>query len=302
MYLVTGASGFMGKFLVERLANAGEVIATGRSSSPFKRGVKYVKLDVSDREEVDRVFSEYRPDVVFHMAALMADACESNPTEAFRVNVRGTENLLEASSKYGAKRFVFASSISVYGLDVPRPVREEHAGKPSLLYGVTKYYGEMVGLWYDRKGLLEFRAVRPSVVFGPGRVRGPSSQYSSAIVDAALRGEKVVIRNPDDRVNYIYVRDAVEVTARLGEIASAPSKVYNAGGFSCTVMEFVEAVREIVPGTQYVISPSPSVKYVTEIDNTLAERELGWRPRFDLRKSIEDYVNTVKRGSDVFTL
>jgi len=304
MYLVTGANGFMGKYLVERLLQDGKsVLATGRSESPFFNvpNLTYVHMDVSKVDEVNEVFRKYKPEVVFHLAAVIADVCESDPDQAFRVNVRGTENLLQASQRQGS-RFVFISSISVYSNDEPQPVREEQGGKPCLLYGITKYYGELVGLWYWRRMGLDFRAVRPGVIFGAGRTRGPSSRYSSAIIDAAIRGEEYVITNPESRVNYIYVRDAVEVTSRLGEVKETPSRVYNAGGFSTTVKEFAEVVRELFPSFVYRVSPSPTVSYVSEVDNSRAEKELDWRPKFDLRGSIKDYARTAKEGSKIFRL
>jgi UDP-glucose 4-epimerase len=304
--LVTGATGFMGKFLVERLVEEGEdVIATGRAStSPFKPNprVKYMEMDVSDPLAVDRVLSRHRPEVVYHLAALVADVCEVDPSSCSRVNIRGTQNLIELSANHGVNKFVFMSSQSVYDPSAPEPVREEAAGHPVLFYGITKYSGEMMGLWYSRKGIMDFRALRPSVVFGPTRFRGPSAQFSSHIVEKALRGEEVLIRNPNDRVNYLYVRDAVEATFRLGKAKSAPSRIYNAGGFTMTVLEFAEMVRTLIPGLRYKVEARETVRYPAVIDNERAERELGWTPRYLKEESIRDYLETLRRGSAIFNL
>jgi len=303
--LVTGAGGFIGKFLVTDLIRRGDqVIAVGRSPSPFRQhpALNYVRADVSDFLEMNDVFLEYKPEIVFHLASLIADECEADPSAALSVNVKGTQGLMHLASAHGVKRFVFMSSQSVYDPDAREPVSEEQAGHPLLLYGITKYYGEMIGLWYARKGLLDFRALRPSVVFGPTRYKGPSAEFSSLIIERALRGEKVVVKNPDDRVNYLYVRDAVEAAVKLAFAERAPSRVYNAGGFTTTVMGFIQEVKRFVPSLEYEITRSETVRYPSVIDNSRAQTELGWSPRYGLKESIGDYIATLKKGEELFSV
>ncbi|MFB6491515.1 MAG: NAD-dependent epimerase/dehydratase family protein [Thermoproteus sp. AZ2] len=303
--LVTGGSGHIGKFVVERLVKAGhEVIALGRVKNPFKpaKGLTYLSLDITNAEAIDKALAEYRPDAVVHLAAALADDCERDPAYCLEVNVTALQRLLDSSIRRGVGRFVFMSSQGVYDPDAPEPVKEESAGRPILMYGITKYCGELIGLWYARRGLIDFRALRPSVVFGPARFRGPSAEYSSLIIERALKGEKVVIKNPNDRVNYIYVRDVAEATLKLLEAPSAPSRVYNAGGFAMTVLEFVNMVKKFFPNMEYVVEPGWTTRYPAAIDNGRIERELGWRPQYLYEKAVEDYIRTVKEGSDVFYL
>ncbi len=304
-YLVTGAGGFIGKFLTQQIALGGdEVVALGRSASPFKEHPRltYVQADVSDGEAMAKLFSDFKFDVVVHLAAMIADECEADPSSALRVNVDATQNLMELSVKQGVGKFVFMSSQSVYDPDTPEPVREEQAGHPVLLYGITKYYGEMVGLWYQRKRGLDFRALRPSVVFGPTRYKGPSAEFSSKVIEKAIRGGKLIVKNPNDRVNYLYVRDVVDAVIRLAKADNAPARVYNAGGFATTVLDFVKAVKERYPSLDYEVQPEPTVRYPVVIDNGRIERELGWKPKYDLSKSVEDYAATLQRGEPLFSV
>ena len=192
------------------------------------------------------------------------------------------------------------SSASVYHPQTPEPVREEDAGKPVSYYGVTKYTGELIGLWYWSKGLIDFRALRPTVVFGPGRFRGPSAEYSSILVEVALRGERAVIKNPDDRVNYIYVRDVSSALIKLVEAEKASYRAYNATGFVSTVTEFAELIRRYVPSFQYEIKPAEAVRYAAVIDDSRLRQEFGWRPIYTYEKAIEDYVETARRGDELF--
>ena len=303
--LVTGGGGFIGRFLVEGLIDKGySVVSIDRGLSPFRDHPKltHYVADISDVIAINKIFERHKPVAVIHLAALLADACENDPVLALRVNIDSTQYLLELSITHGVEKFVFMSSASVYHPDTPEPVREEDAGKPVSYYGVTKYTGELIGLWYARKGLIDFRALRPTVVFGPGRFRGPSAEYSSLILEKGLRNEKIIVRNPEDRVNYIYVRDTVNALIALLEAEKAPSRVYNAGGFVSRVIDFVELVKKYIPTLDYEVQPAPAVRYPAIVDDSRARRELGWSPKYVYDKAIEDYIETYRKGSALFRL
>ncbi|MEM4676004.1 MAG: NAD(P)-dependent oxidoreductase [Nitrososphaerota archaeon] len=303
--LITGGGGFIGRFLVERLVESEySTVVVDRIPSPFveHQRIKYYVGDITDVIAMNKIFSRHKPSAVIHLAALLADTCENDPVQATRVNIEATQNLIELSITHGVSRFIFMSSASVYHPETPEPVKEEDAGKPVSYYGITKYAGELIGLWYARKGLIDFRALRPTVVFGPGRFRGPSAEYSSLILERGIRGEKVVIKNPEDRVNYMYVRDTVEAIVALLEAERAPSMVYNAGGFVSKVIEFVHMVKKYIPNLEYEVKPAPTVKYPAVIDDTRARIELGWKPKYLYEQAIEDYIETYKKGSHLFKL
>lgn len=303
--LVTGGGGFIGRFLVERLIERDySVVSVDKNPSPFKEHPRifYYIADVTDIITMNKIFVKHKPVAVMHLAAALADMCENDPILATRVNIDATQSLIELSITHGIEKFIFMSSAAVYHPDTPEPVREEDAGKPVSYYGVTKYTGELIGLWYARKGLIDFRVLRPTVVFGPGRFRGPSAEYSSLVLERGLRGEKVVVRNPEDMVNYIYVRDAVEALVALLESEKASSRVYNAGGFVNKVIEFVMLVKRYIPTLEYEIRPAPSVRYPAIVDDSRAKSELGWKPKYLYDKAIEDYIETYRKGSNLFRL
>uniref|UniRef100_A0A7C2ZPK5 NAD(P)-dependent oxidoreductase n=1 Tax=Ignisphaera aggregans TaxID=334771 RepID=A0A7C2ZPK5_9CREN len=303
---VTGGGGFIGRFLVGRLVEKGyTVLSLDLSPSPFKPNPRIIhhRVDITHTLALNKLLAKYKPEAVVHLAALLADACEQDPVRAFKVNLEATQNLIELSITHGVNRFVFISSAGVYNPNTPEPVIEEYGGRPVLsYYGVTKYVGELIGLWYASKGLIDFRALRPTVVFGPGRFRGPSAEYSSLIIEKALKGEKVVIKNPDDRVNYIYVKDTAEALLTLLEAPQAPSRVYNAAGFVCKVIEFVELVKKFIPTLQYEIVPQPAVRYPAVVDDSKIRNELGWSPKYLYEKAIEDYIETATKGHPLFDI
>ncbi len=273
-----------------------------RTPSPFIEHprITYYTADITNVHQMNAILAKHRPEAVVHLAALLADTCEQDPISATRVNIVATQDLIELSIVHGIRRFIFMSSASVYHPQTPEPVREEDAGKPVSYYGITKYTGELVGLWYWSKGLIDFRALRPTVVFGPGRFRGPSAEYSSILVEAAIRGERAVVKNPEDRVNYIYVRDVSRALIALVEAEKVSYRAYNAAGFVSTVMEFAELIRRYVPSFQYEIKPAEAVRYAAVIDDSRLRQELGWRPIYTYEKAIEDYIETARKGDELF--
>jgi nucleoside-diphosphate-sugar epimerase len=279
-------------------------VVVDRVPSPFVEHprIVYYVADITNVHQMNAILAKHRPDAVVHLAALLADTCEQDPVSATRVNIVATQDLIELSITHGVRRFVFMSSASVYHPQTPEPVREEDAGRPVSYYGVTKYSGELIGLWYWSKGLIDFRILRPTVVFGPGRFRGPSAEYSSLLVEAALRGERAVIKNPEDRVNYIYVRDVSSALVALVEAEKVSYRAYNAAGFVCRVLEFAELIRKFIPSFQYEIRPAEAVRYAAVIDDSRLRREFGWRPVYTYEKAIEDYVETARRGEELFRI
>jgi len=303
--VVTGGRGFIGRFVVEKLVEKGyTVIATGLGSSPFREHPKviYRVVDVTDVFAMNRLLAEYKPEAIIHLAALLADVCEVDPVKCYKVNLEATQNLIELSIAHKVEKFVFMSSSAVYNPETPEPVREEDAGKPILYYGITKYVGELIGLWYTRKGLIDFRALRPTVVFGPGRYRGFSAQYSSTIIENALRGEKIVVKNLDMKVNYVYVKDVAEAVVLLLEAPKAPSRIYNVGGFVCSIGEFIDIVRKYIPSIQVEIVPGQYVRFPAVVDTSRIRNELGWKPVYLYEKAVEDYIELIKKGNPLFDI
>lgn len=296
--LVTGAAGFIGKHLITRLSRVAgphdSIIGLDKISMPQEfnsvKGVTYIRADLEDRESLLAIFKEHKPDIVIHLAAVLADRCEEDPDLCISSNVVGLNNVLKASSISGVSRIVFASSISVYNPQVPEPVKEEYAGNPVTLYGITKYFGELLGFWYFRRTGIGFIALRFPVVFGPGRSSGLSATYSSKIVEDAFKYGKIEVKNPDDTVNYLFVSDAVEALVKAMLKEGRLSGAYNIGGFVSSVRDFVKLVKESLQSIKVEEKPTFKSPWPALFDSSRAEKELGWRPAIDLKRAIEIYI------------
>ena len=182
--LLTGAGGQIGHDLIGALVAAGhEVVSTDLAPRPpshaHASGVAWERLDVTDAAAVQQTFTEVRPDIVFHLAAILSASGEANPRLAYDVNQTGTWNVLEASRRAKVKRLIFTSSIAVFGPPpsgpLPDPAPDDSALHPTTMYGVTKVAGELLCAYYRSRYGIDCRGVRFPVLISAAMPGGGSS-------------------------------------------------------------------------------------------------------------------------------
>jgi nucleoside-diphosphate-sugar epimerase len=186
LYLVTGGAGFIGSNIVEELVKIGEKVrvldnfSTGKKENitPFMDRIELLEGDIRDRDLVKKAVAGV--DYVLHQAALGSIARSiADPLETNSCNVDGTINLLSASCEAGVKRFVYASSSSVYGNTPELPKKETISPFPCSPYGVSKYVGELYCRVFHDIYRLETVLLRYFNVFG--RRQDPASHYAAVI-------------------------------------------------------------------------------------------------------------------------
>ncbi len=247
--LVTGGAGFIGSYLVPKLLESGmEVVVFDLASEPKTLAavldrIIYVRGDLASPADLYRVMITYRPEGVFHLGAILAGPCDDNPLNGFRVNFLSTQTLLDSSLAIKVKRFFMVSSISVFGRDVAEPVPDHAVKNPETIYGQTKLASEHLMLWYARKHDLDTRGLRFTWVFGPGRTQGITAVYSSLILDAIARGETISVPNPDEKGDWLYVKDAVKAILALWNVPNPKQCIYNIAGGVHSIREVVEIAR-----------------------------------------------------------
>lgn len=294
--MVTGAAGFIGSHLVERLVDAGwEVRAVDCLTSYYsveqKRqtlrtlqllpGCRVIRADLRTcamAELLDGV------DVVFHQAGQpgVRDSWEGFD-EYVAQNLLVTQRLLAATQRSSVRRFVYASSSSVYGDASRHPTSEDALPKPVSPYGATKLAAEHLCGVYAGLGVATV-SLRYFTVYGP---RQRPEMALSRFLFAALRGRPVdVFGDGGQQRDMTYVADAVEATvAALG----APAGVYNVGGGNrASVGEMIEAVKEVT-GKDFEVRHGAEAQgdvKSTWADSRRAERVLGYRPRVGLEEGV----------------
>ncbi len=304
--LLTGAGGQLGGDLLDALVAAGhQVVATDLKPRPDATDgdrLRWRALDVTDAAAVDATLAEERPDLLFHLAAILSAAGERAPERAYAVNQTGTWNLLEASRKHGVGRFVFTSTIAVYGPDLPDPTPEDVALQPGTMYGVTKASGELLCAYYRRRHGLDCRGVRFPGLISASLPGGGSSDYALFMyVDGVRVGAYEAFCRPDTRIPLMYMPDGVRAVLELAEAPAAQLRrtVYNIAGFSPRADEIAADVARAVPGVAITYAPDPLRQGILDswpraLDDRAARADWGWRPRFDLQAMTDDLVPRVR--------
>ena len=301
--LVTGATGFIGSYLVPALVDRGnDVVATDIVAEPqwitSRKGVEYRRVDLCHDPDVRELVFQERPDKVVHLAGLLFEECEESPSRGFQVNLMATLSLLEASVASDVARFVMTSSLSVFGRGLAEPVLDDAERVPESVYGQTKLACEHVLDRFRRVHGLSVGAVRFPWVYGPGRTTGISAEYSSFLLDAIARDETAIVRNADQVGDWLYVRDAVKALILLLENDEDPPVTYNIASGTHSVTDAMAVAQELFPDARVEIRkvPGADYPYASSFDDTRARKKIGWNPDYSIRRGFKEHVEEVRRS------
>ena len=261
--LVLGAAGMLGRRLTARL------IADGNVGGHALRRLTLVDVVAPDRPtgtagEVELIAAdlatpgaaailvEARPDVIFHLAAVVSGEAEADLDLGYRVNIDGTRALLDAvrAADGYRPRVVFTSSIAVYGAPLPDVVPEDFHHTPLTSYGTQKAIGELLLADYTRRGFLDGIGLRlPTVCIRPGRPNRAASGFFSNILREPLAGREAVLPVPETvRHWHASPRSAVGFLLRASTMDGqdvGPQRTLSMPGLSATVGEQIEALRRV---------------------------------------------------------
>ena len=299
--LVTGAAGFIGSNLIPTLLEKGfEIVAFDMAREApaldsVSDRVTYIQGDLGSAADLYRIMAAEKITDVFHLGALLARPCEDNPLNGFKVNFESTHVLLDAAAALNINRFVMLSSIAVFGKDAPEPVLDDAVKNPETIYGQTKLACEHLLLWYGRRRGVDGRALRLTWVYGPGRTTGITALYSSLILDAFALDKPMHIPNPDERGDWLYIKDAVAAIWALWKAPSISQRIYNIAGGVHAIRDVVEIARKIHPAAPVTLadggkSLSP---YPVAYDDGPARRDLGWAPAYTIESAVREHIQIV---------
>jgi UDP-glucose 4-epimerase len=294
--LVTGGSGFIGSHVVDRLQARGlEPRIFDLVPSPHHRAgdVETVLGDLCDREAVGDALRGC--DAVIHLAALAdVDQVTKDPALADRVNVRGTQTLLDAARELEIDRFVYASTIWVYGDAAgPEAVDEDTPlGLPKHFYTATKIAGEMYTSAYTELYGLEHTILRFGIPYGP---RSRPTAVVAAFTAKALAGQPLTIAGDGTQSRrFVYVEDLADGVA-VSLVPVAANRVYNlVGRENTSVRSIARTVRDVVGDVPIVhIEGRAGDLKGGNISGERAAGELGWEPTTTFAEGVQRYVDWV---------
>ncbi|MBI4370276.1 MAG: NAD(P)-dependent oxidoreductase [Elusimicrobia bacterium] len=287
--LVTGATGFIGRPLIQKLAQAGYFIisVSRRGRGPESPCVQHVSLDINDPEAFHQLSGPV--DVVIHAATQrMSDRDGRAGIEALvRTNILGTWNMLESAKSLGAKKVIYCSSLSVYQLPQPLPIAEEGFTYPVELpdsyYGISKLSGELLGSHFCRKQGIKWINLRLGRVYGPGEA---SESLLGQWIRSAQNSQEIVIYGDGRRsMDFIYLDDAVEAIVMAVNSSGYQGTLNISHGTETTWRELASAVIGVFSksGKQSSLKFEPQGSRVRcYLDVSKARRELGFSARFSL--------------------
>jgi nucleoside-diphosphate-sugar epimerase len=309
--LVTGGAGYIGRWLANELAEQGQdVVAVDLQAPPggmppaLPDRARFVSADVTDAERMREVAAQQPLDAIIHLAGIVTMGCERDPAACMRVNLGGTATMLEAARLAGVRTFVFASTISVYGPDVQQPMEEGVTpAEPLTWYGQSKILAEQLGLYYQRRWGLDFRAARMAAIVGPSRVAGSGSatMYTSLVIERAALGEPYAIDvDPEAGTPVLYARDAARGLAAMALAPTAPRRIYHLSTGLATVQDLIGIARSRVPGYAPTFQTDPQLGPVSKISAKwdlsirAAEEDLGWKPAFTVESMADDLMSIAR--------
>ncbi len=315
--VVTGAGGFIGSHLVERLvADGAQVRAMLRYTSRGQRGsldmlpaetLASVRITMGDVGDFDAVREVLRgADAVFHLAALIGIPYSyEHPQEVITTNILGTSNVLVAAKELGTlERVVLTSTSEVYGSALRVPMDEEHPLQAQSPYSATKIAGDALGLSFYRSFGLPVAIVRPFNAYGP---RQSARAVIPTIIAQAVSEQPLRLGALDTKRDFTFVGDTAQGFLMVGRNDGALGEVVNLGsGREVSIRQVVEAVGAIV-GRELIAESDeqrmrPEKSEVSRLlsDSSKAYRIAGWRASTTLEDGLRQTVDWIRAHIDLY--
>ncbi|MHA2379304.1 MAG: NAD-dependent epimerase/dehydratase family protein [Candidatus Thorarchaeota archaeon] len=307
--LVTGSYGQIGTELVGVLRKkyGGEnVIATGRKKPPeiLRGDGSYQRLDILDTTQLQTMLVDFDIDIVIHNASVLSGTGEKNPQLAYRTNVEGTYNVMEAVRILGLDQALVPSSIAAFGPSTPREnTPNDVITRPTSMYGVTKVFVELFGEYYHLRYGVDFRSLRyPGVISAEALPGGGTTDYAVEIFHEALKNKKYTcFLRPETRLPMMFMADCIKSTIDLMEADNEKLKhrTFNVTALSFTPAELAEEIKKHIP--EFEISYEPDFRqqladsWPMSLDDSVAREEWGWSPEYDLPRITEEMLDRLSQ-------
>jgi len=308
-FLVTGALGCIGAWVVRHLVSEGAPVAVlDLASNPHRlrlilsdeelARVQFIAGDITDLAAVEAAFKDSAATHVIHLAGLQVPFCKADPPLGARVNVVGTVNIFEAAKRAGLKRVAYASSIAVYGLsdEYPEgPIPHDAPLKPRNHYGVYKQANEGTARVYWLDDGISSVGLRAYTVYGPGRDQGLTSSPTKAML-AAAAGQSYHI-SFGGRCAYQFAGDVARAFIHAARAPFEGADVFNLRGSVAHMREVIAAIESAAPEVKGKITfDDKPLPFPEDMDDTAFAQTLGRIPETPLTEGVRQTIDIFRRA------
>ena len=308
--LVIGASGQIGVELtlaLRKIYGAANVIASDlREQNPLLEGTgPYVSLDVMNKEMLHVQVIRQGVTQIYLLAAILSATGEKNPALAWHLNMQGLLNVLDIAKEEKLTKVYWPSSIAVFGPTSPKKdCPQKTIIEPTTVYGISKYAGEFWCNYYFMKYGVDVRSLRyPGLISYKSAPGGGTTDYAIEIFHNALEeGRYRSFLKSDTYLPMMYMPDAIRATIELMEAPAEKITIrtsYNLSAISFSPAEISAEIEKHIP--DFIIEYAPDYRqaiadsWPQSIDDSVANRDWGWKPEFDLAAMTRDMLHNLKK-------
>lgn len=308
-FLVTGSYGQIGTELVGALRKkygGNNVIASGRKKPPeiLTKDGPYLHLDILDPNQIHSMLVDNDIDIVIHNASVLSGVGEKNPQLAYRTNVEGGYNILEAARILKLDQVMLPSSIAAFGPSTPREnTPNDVIMRPTSAYGVTKVFIELWGEYYTKRFGVDFRSLRyPGIISSEALPGGGTTDYAVEIFYEALKNKKYTsFLDKGTYLPMMYMPDCIKCTIDLIEADESKLKhrSFNITAMSFAPEEIAAEIKKHIP--EFEMSYEPDFRqaiaetWPASLDDSVATEEWGWTPDYDLAAMVKDMLDKLSK-------
>jgi nucleoside-diphosphate-sugar epimerase len=315
--LVTGATGQIGSELTlelrEKCGHENVVAADKRppTEALLKSG-PFEVVDATDKEDLVNVVRKYDIQTIYHLASVLSAVGEQNPQVAWHVNMDGLYNVLEIAREHKLASVFWPSSIAVFGTGAPRVNTPQNTILiPGTMYGITKVAGELLCNYYFKRFGVDVRSLRyPGIISSETPPGGGTTDYAVAIFYEAIKHKRYsCFLREDTMLPMMYMPDCMKATIDLME--ADPTTIncrtsYNLTAISFSAGELAAEIKKHYPDFSCEYKPdfrqNIADSWPMSIDDSVARKEWGWTPSYDLCTMTKDMLDKLTRRYEAGTL
>jgi len=310
--LVTGAGGFIGSHLTEKLVELGSEVTAlvqynplgnwgwlEKSPNSIKRNLNVVLGDIRDYVLLDKVIK--KNDVIFHLASLIGIPYSYvSPDSYLDTNIKGTLNLLMAAKNYNIERFIHTSTSEVYGSALYTPIDEKHPLQAQSPYAASKIAADKLVESFNKSYNMPTCIIRPFNTYGP---RQSARAVIPTIISQALTKEKVTLGSLYPVRDFSFIYDVIDGFIKIAEKNKAIGETINIGsGTGYSIVQLSKKIFKIIGKKKRIVFESererPDKSEVAKLiaDNAKAKKLLGWEPRTKIDEGLKKTINWISKN------